>query len=378
MEKLEHDQKRVSSRLMKSSLIGPSRMQSLFKSLYAHNDWANSKVLRLCEGLSDQQLDAPREMGFGSLRATLFHILAAEQVWLERWESAPWRPFPTDPQGMSLQDIKVTLQDVAARRLAWIDESVDWNQVIRFQDSHKTLYEFPLHDLLLHVYQHGVHHRAQALNYLRHFARTIPGGIDYIFYRLAQGSTKQSAEAVEQASQYGLGVNECMGQVVQWRPQTVMRMFEYGDWAFRQVAEQSRKLDDRRLDQPFDMGMGSLRKNLLHCLDAETWWVLNWTHEEPQPFPQSPADTPVEAILQTWQDNANKRNEFLTGLKEQDAYREIVVSFGGPPFRFQVGESSLQLTMHGTHHRAQIVNMLRHVGAPIGDIDLLYALEHLS
>jgi uncharacterized damage-inducible protein DinB len=34
--------------------------------------------------------------------------------------------------------------------------------------------------------------------------------------------------------------------------------------------------------------------------------------------------------------------------------------------------------MHGTHHRAQVVNMFRHVGSPIGNIDLLYALAELS
>lgn len=59
-------------------------MQDLIDSQYAYTDWANAKVLSLCTGLSDAQLDRSKEMGFGTLRATLFHILAADTIWLER------------------------------------------------------------------------------------------------------------------------------------------------------------------------------------------------------------------------------------------------------------------------------------------------------
>lgn len=52
----------------------------MIDSLFADNDWANARILKLADGLNDKQLDLQREMGFGSLRATLFHIWAAEHL----------------------------------------------------------------------------------------------------------------------------------------------------------------------------------------------------------------------------------------------------------------------------------------------------------
>jgi uncharacterized damage-inducible protein DinB len=75
---------------------------TIIEDLYSANEWAWQRIFLLCDGLSDEQLDAPREMGLGSLRATLFHILTAEQIWLERWRPAsrgvPFRWTPPEPR----------------------------------------------------------------------------------------------------------------------------------------------------------------------------------------------------------------------------------------------------------------------------------------
>ncbi len=71
--------------------------------LYRYHAWANERVFRLCDGLVDDQLDEPRELGMGSLRKTLFHILAAEELWLDRWRNQPWRPLSADPVRMPLR-----------------------------------------------------------------------------------------------------------------------------------------------------------------------------------------------------------------------------------------------------------------------------------
>ena len=38
---------------------------------------------------------------------------------------------------------------------------------------------------------------------------------------------------------------------------------------------------------------------------------------------------------------------------------------------FPLGVTMLQLCCHGTHHRAQILNMFRRVGAPVPELDYL-------
>ena len=355
-------------------------MQELFTSLYAYSQWANGKIVKLCDGLTDAQLDQPKEMGMGTLRATLFHILTADQVWMERWESSPWREFPHEPGGKSVAEIAQSLDEVASRRLDLIrqNQSDNWNATIKYLDSAKAQYNHQLHDLLLHVWIHGIHHRAQALNYLKQFDRTIPGGIDWIFYKLATGSTAQSPEAVTAMTGSGLGVNESIGEDIQWRLGTVQRLFEYGDWALGQVIDNAMSLDGAALDREFDMGLGSIRKSLLHMYDAELFWVNNWSSGGGAPFPQTAETTSISELKDLWTANAAARDAYLANVDQQKAVGVVEVSFGGPPIRILVGESAIQLTMHGAHHRAQVVNMFRHCDAPIGNIDLFYGLEHLG
>jgi uncharacterized damage-inducible protein DinB len=347
--------------------------------LYAYNDWANEKIASLCDGLTDQQLDAPREMGFGTLRATLFHILTAEVVWLERWQGLPWRPFPTEPSDFSIQQLREGLREVADQRRELIDENQQdrWSTRIQYLDSKKTPYDHHLFDLLLHVTNHGVHHRAQALNYLKQFDRSVIAGIDYIFYRLAKFSVKQSCDAKESLTAYGLEVSKAAASSCPWDSGITKRYFQYNDWATEQILEFAADLNDESLDRDFQMGPGSLRKTLYHLFDAERWWVGNWT-TGPHPFPQTDDGTSISSLGEQWKDVAKKRNEVIAKIDETEAQRIVEILAGGPPTKFRVGESVIHLAVHGSHHRAQLINMLRHVNTPLKNIDLLYAIDELG
>ena len=73
-----------------------------------------------------------------------------------------------------------------------------------------------------------------------------------------------------------------------------------------------------------------------------------------------------------------KRNGVIAEIDDSEAQRIIEIEAGGPPTKFRVGESVIHVAVHGSHHRAQLINMLRHVGASIKDIDLLYAIDELG
>ena len=353
-------------------------MSDLIDDLYAYNDWANDKVLSLCDGLSDEQLDAPRDMGFGTLRATVFHILTAEQVWMERWQAIPWRPFPTDPAGMSVEEIRAALATVASERRDLVDQnrSQQFGSRVKYQDSKQTPYDHVLRDLLLHVANHGVHHRAQALNYLKQFERTLVGGIDYLFYRMATASVKQSCDSVMALKEYGLAVSEATEAPCPYDPEIAAREYQYHDWATNRVLEFAADLGPDSLDRDFKMGPGSIRKTLLHMYDAERWWPEIWANGS-VPFPKSPEDTSISSLRQQWGELAQRRREMMATMDSGEVQRIVAIEFGGPPINFRVGVSINQLAMHGTHHRAQLINMFRHVDAPWENIDLLYAIDQL-
>jgi uncharacterized damage-inducible protein DinB len=335
-------------------------MATLIDNLFAFNDWANARILKLAHGLSAEQLDHPRTMGFGSLRNTIFHILAAEEIWCERWSGDPWRPFEVDAADLSLDAIGHRMQSVAVRRsnVLKLGRDAAWKQHCSYKNQRGDSFSHTLDELLLHVANHGIHHRAQALNFLRHAGITVPGGLDYIFFRLAHPRIRQKQEVESALRQFGLEIATDEGGEVEWNEEIVRKYFAYGDWANIRGLALMDGIDDSALDRAWDIGMGSIRKNALHILDAERWWIRNWT-EGPSSFEKLPETTSVERIKQLWSDVVERRNAFIASLNPESAKRVVEVIAGGPAVRVMVIESLLQLCGHGTHHRAQLVNMLR-------------------
>ncbi|MEM9588930.1 MAG: DinB family protein [Planctomycetota bacterium] len=348
---------------------------NLVQDLSAYNLWANERVFALCVDLADEQLDQTFPIGVGTLRATLFHLLAAETAWLERWQRMPWRSFPTDPQDLSVNDIRSRLREVGSRRTKYLDgeQDNDWSKIISYQDSKQTPYQHRLLDLILHVFNHGVHHRAQALNYLRRLECSVGAGIDYIFYRLDGAATPQSTDAQQMLSQYGMPYGTFDGGSVEWHTRAICRWTDYSDWATNRVLDWCDDLSASQLNQSFEVGHGSLRSTLNHMHDVERWW-LDSLRGQPVSFGQHTDFASISELQKGWHSLAKERKDFLTTLDPASATVLAEVSFGGPPMHFQRTEGWLQVLNHGTHHRAQMINMLRRCDAPIQDIDLLYWL----
>lgn len=335
-------------------------LKTMIEDLYLYNDWAHERLFRMSDHLTEAGLDQPFAMGFGSLRATMFHILSAEQIWLERWNQVPWREFPTDPRNKSMSEIASELRRVAAERQRLLDEgrASGWKRVVTYRDSRGHEYSNPLDELLLHVANHSSHHRAQALHYLKRLGQTTPGGIDYVFYRLARPTVPQEDATAQTLRGYGLEVATGPGVELSWDRGWIERYFAYHDWATARLLTLAETLDDVALDQDFGMGPGSIRKTVLHLHDAERWWLENWTGT-PGPFPHSAPQTSLAEARRSWSNIADRRNAFIASQDSDSAARIVAVFAGGPPVRVQVIESLIQLCTHGTHHRAQLSNMLR-------------------
>jgi uncharacterized damage-inducible protein DinB len=51
--------------------------------LFGHNNWANLQIIQACIALSNEQLDAePRSATKGTIRHTLWHLVASQQGYL--------------------------------------------------------------------------------------------------------------------------------------------------------------------------------------------------------------------------------------------------------------------------------------------------------
>lgn len=351
----------------------------LLDDLHRYGDWANGKIFALCEGLDHAALDQPRDLGPGSLRKTLFHLLMSETVWLDRWTGAAQPTYSADPNGASVRAIADRMRDVASRRAAFLDveRANGFRRIVAYRNIAGEAHERRLDDLLIHLFNHGIHHRAQCLAYLKSCGRAVPVGIDYLFFRLAQPLTPQSEAARAMLSSFGLELGTELSAPPAWNASWIGRWFAYGDAWTSRLFDEAAALSPAELDRDFNMGPGSLRKTLQHLTRAEQWWLRNWT-EGPSPFPPSPVDQSIDELRAAWTDATTRRNAYLKTVDEAKALSVVSGELpGGLTVQYRVLESLTQLCGHGTHHRAQVVNMLKQSGRPLPATDfVVWAKDH--
>lgn len=353
------------------------KTDTIVDNLFRYSMWANDRIFDLCDGLSDAQLDLEQEMGFGSLRNTMHHIVAAEEIWLSRWLGEVPPAMSRSAEGASLETIRARFQLFDWKRRAFLEQgrSGNWQTPCHYRDLRGNSHTTELLDLLIHVANHGIHHRAQAMNFLRGFGRVIPGGIDYLFFRFAHPALQQTPEATQHLRQMGLEAGSATGEPLRMQPEVLRRGFQYSDWANSRLLDCLKDADNTRLDRSFEMGQGTIRKTLLHIHDVEQWWFQNWT-EGSADYKSSPADISLAAIRVLRETLVGQRNRFLAALDESSADRVCEIQIGGIAIRVSVLESLIQLIGHGTHHRAQVLNMIRREGVTPPAVDyVLWARE---
>ncbi|HRX85513.1 MAG TPA: DinB family protein [Phycisphaerae bacterium] len=333
--------------------------RTLLDELLAHSDWARDQLLARAADLDAAALDRPFEMGEGSLRATLRHLWGAERVWLCRWQGADFTPYLDDLKNAALPIPRLAelWRATGTERAGFLSGLADSALAgdVTYTDLRGQTHTYPLGGLLLHVCNHGIHHRAQALNMLRHVqAQPLEPGIDYIFTWRDRVDKTPPRVRVESLRDY----------------------FAYNDWAQQQVLAAADGLTDAQLDRTFAMGEGTLRGTLLHIRFAEQWWQENWTFGPGKPFPEMPPATPFAEIRRLVDETARARRAYLATLSDADLLRSIEVHPMPDVVRhFPLAVTMIQVCHHGTHHRAQALNMLRHLGAPVPQLDYLRMLQ---
>lgn len=60
-----------------------------FRRFARYNAWANRRLYEACGSLGDADYGAKRASFFGSIHATLNHILVGDRIWLGRFENKP-------------------------------------------------------------------------------------------------------------------------------------------------------------------------------------------------------------------------------------------------------------------------------------------------
>ena len=335
------------------------------RELYAYNRWANESVFAIAERLSGDQLDQPFDVGLGTLRKTLRHIYGAERIWYERIHGTGCNEFPRARAVFDIAAVGDLLRRLHEIRNTWLTsrQRTDLDGFVSYTDEDgRHEHSGRRMDILLHVCNHGIHHRAQILNMFRRLGEKTPG-LDYLFMRVEYPTIKLDDAAKKQVQDLGLEVKGSAVSPAALSVGTLREYYRYNDWAFSQVMTVVESLDDKEVDQELDIGPGTIRAAMAHLCDAEQWWYENWTAQDAKPEYGKLSDTtPMREIGDAFREISNRRNTFLSSLADDDLKR-VIHAYVRPEIKlaFRLGESMLQLLGHGTHHRAQVVNMLRQI-----------------
>jgi uncharacterized damage-inducible protein DinB len=135
-------------------------------------------------------------------------------------------------------------------------------------------------------------------------------------------------------------------------------LLEHDAWATRQILNAVAALSPEQFHKRFEMGAGSLHDTVTHMLAAQRAWadMLAGRAERPR----------LEGTQRTAAELSALHEEIaaeLAAAARAHPVEEIVSrERGGKVYSFTRGAVVTHVTTHAVHHRAQCLNMLRHVG----------------
>lgn len=136
-----------------------------YRTMAYNNAWANHRLLTACLALTPEEFTAKRTGFFPSLRATLNHILIIDHFYVDAMEGGTLGPaaFAEDEPCETVAALKEA-QAAVDRRLLNVVESLDVAGLQRIVSVHRetTIQRERMDRLLLHLFQHDIHHRGQA------------------------------------------------------------------------------------------------------------------------------------------------------------------------------------------------------------------------
>jgi len=150
--------------------------------------WAASRMLDAAAQLSPEELNRDFGTADKSVVGTLAHIFAADRVWIGRTQGRAPAKFITD-EARDLAFLQHHWPLVLSSWQDWAAGLTDENvaEVASYHDLKGNAWTTPWWKIVLHVVNHGTHHRGQVSGFLRAMGHKPPP-LDLIAYYHELGS----------------------------------------------------------------------------------------------------------------------------------------------------------------------------------------------
>jgi len=145
--------------MMNASLV------QTYRAFAYNNAWCNHRLLTACAALTQAEFEAQRTSFFPSLQATLNHIYIVDLFYIDAIEGGWLGPaaWNTDVPYPQLSELTAAQRSMDQRLIAVCDKLDDaaLNTVVRVNRGNRVQTE-RCDRLLMHLFQHQIHHRGQA------------------------------------------------------------------------------------------------------------------------------------------------------------------------------------------------------------------------
>lgn len=149
-------------------------------------------------------------------------------------------------------------------------------------------------------------------------------------------------------------------------------LFEYGYWANRKLLEVLSQLTTEQFTKPVAGSYGSVRNTMVHMLSAEWGWLDRCGGTPRGPALDASNYPTVASVFDRWNEVEGYVKEFLSTLRDEDLDRTVEFALGsGPKQAMPLGALMHHAANHGVHHRGQVALLLRSLGFPPGNFDIL-------
>jgi uncharacterized damage-inducible protein DinB len=140
--------------------------------------------------------------------------------------------------------------------------------------------------------------------------------------------------------------------------QDIRTLFAYNRWANRRLLEAAGELSAGELDRDLGGSFASIRGTLRHLLWGERGWLRYWQQGSFTPD-LSPTDLPdLPSIAASWKSHEEEKAAFVRELTDEKLHTPCPVDENP----YVLGELIQHIVNHSTHHRGQVVHMLRQLG----------------
>lgn len=138
---------------------------NLFTPMAYNNAWANYRLISACEALSQEDFEAERVSFFPTLKKTLNHNLLVDLYYVDALEGRHAGPGTSEDHApaQTIADLKAAQSKVDRRLIEFCRElTSDGAAVLTRIDRRDHVQEERTDRVLLHLFQHQIHHRGQA------------------------------------------------------------------------------------------------------------------------------------------------------------------------------------------------------------------------